>query len=113
MDDEVKPEHTRRTITFTHRQAGGITLAGVALALAPYLKETFITRSEGEKVAMELTYMRKEITEMKESVDKFPDKVDTSIKSVMKQVQRDLDRNEKRVENLEIYAYKSRRNASY
>lgn len=96
-------EKTRRTVTLTHKQLASTGLIGLVVALAPYLKETFLTREDGAKLTIEMTYVRQDIADLKTTVEKMPDKIDALLKQSAKQVQRDVDRNERRVENLEAY----------
>lgn len=104
---EETPE--RKTVSLTHRQIGTTGLIGLAVALAPYLKETFVTREDGARVAQELQYVKQTVADLKVSIDKLPEQVDVLMKENMKQVRRDSDRLEKRVENLEVYAFRNKR----
>lgn len=113
MSDEKPESHVRKTVSLTHKQIGVTGLVGLAVALAPYLKETFMSRAEGEKVAIEIEYMRRDISALKLSVDDVPNKVGEQIRSMQRQINKDADRHEKRIENLEMYAFKTRKQNNY
>jgi hypothetical protein len=100
-DDTDVAAKTKRTVTLSHRQIGATGLIGLAVALAPYLKETFVTREEGAQVAIQLEYMRKDITEIKISQDKNTERIVSEIRESDRRTEKNADRIETRVDNLE------------
>jgi len=108
-----QPEKIRKTISFTHKQLGITTIAGLAIALAPYFEKTFVSRADGDKLVLQMQYLTEKVAIVDAKVEKIPDRIELLLKESSKQVSRDLDRNEKRIENLELYAYKTRRANSY
>ncbi len=99
MDGEEKK---RKTLSFTHRQVGGVGLVGLVVALMPYLKETFVTRDEQRLAAIEIQYMRKDLQDLKESIESSTIKVLDQIKESEKRTVKNEDRLERRIENVEV-----------
>jgi len=91
----------RKTVSLTHRQIGVTGLIGLAVALAPYLKETFITREEGAQVSVQIEYMRKDIAEIKENQERNTDRILMGIKDSERRTEKNADRLELRVDSLE------------
>jgi hypothetical protein len=100
-DDTDVANKTRKTVTLSHRQIGATGLIGLAVALAPYLKETFVTREEGAQVAIQLEYMRKDLTELKTTVTYSRDIILEQIKESEARTNRTDDRLEHRIDGLE------------
>lgn len=101
MADDTDVTKTRKTISLTHRQIGATGLIGLAVALAPYLKETFVTREEASQVALQIEYMRKDITELKTTVTFSRDIILEQIKESEARTNHTDDRLEKRIDGLE------------
>ena len=102
MDGE-KPseEKQRKTISLTHRQIGATGLIGLAVALAPYLKETFVTKQEGQIVSMQIEYIRKDIAEIKTSLATNTTKIIDEMKDSEKRTGKTDERLERRIDALE------------
>ena len=97
-DGDVK---IRKTVSLTHRQIGATGLIGLAVALAPYLKETFITREEGAQVSVQIEYMRKDIAELKYNQERNTDRILVEIKESEKRTVKNEDRLENRLDRME------------
>lgn len=106
-DSEAK---IRKTVSLTHRQIGATGLIGLAVALAPYLKETFITREEGAQVSVQIEYMRKDIAEVKYNQERNTDRILAEIKDSEKRTVKNEDRLEIRIDRMEasMRPYKNR-----
>ncbi len=100
MDDKPE-EKQRKTISISHRAAGGIGLTGLAIALAPYFEKTFITKQEGAVMAVQVEYIRKDITEVKSMLDSNTQRILNEIKDSDKRTVRNEDRIERRVDMVE------------
>ncbi len=103
MSEEISSAQ-RKTVSLTHRQVGITGLIGLAVALAPYLKESFVTKQEGALVALQIEYMRKDISDLKAAVDSNSAKIMEQMKDSEKRTVKNEERLERRIDNLEIAA---------
>ncbi len=94
-------EKVRKTISLTHRQIGATGLLGLAVALAPYLKETFVTKGEGQVLAVQVEYLRKDVAEIKTMIDSNTQRILEEVKDADKRTAKNMDRLERRVDYLE------------
>ncbi len=101
MDLPSDKEKVRKTVSLTHRQIGATGLIGLAVALAPYLKETFVTRDEQKVVAVQMEQMSKELAELRVSVDANTIRILDQIKESERRTGKNEDRLERRVDGLE------------
>ncbi len=101
MDNSVDEEKIRKTVSLTHRQIGATGLIGLAVALAPYLKESFVTRDEQKIVAVQMEYLRKDISKMGEQIDSNTQRILEEIKESDKRTVKNEDRLEHRIDVLE------------
>ncbi len=95
-------EKVRKTVSLTHKQLGATGLLGLAVALAPYLKETFVTRSEGVLVATQIEYMRKDIVSLQATVESSAVEIKNQIKESERRTGKTEERLERRIDNLEV-----------
>lgn len=115
MSDERQPpaddSHQRKTVSFTHKQLGWGGGIIAALGLVAQLKGTFITREEGMSQTQQLSDIRLQIVTLKTDVtariDRMADKIVDRIKETEERSVRNVDRLEKRVDNLEIVSHSS------
>lgn len=102
----------RRTITLTTRQAAGTGLVGLAVALTPYLKETFVTQNENQAQMERLASLEiraagieKAVVNTKadlsEKIDGQTDQIIQRVREMYEVVKTNSDRNERRIERLE------------
>lgn len=102
----------RKTITLTTKQVGITGLTGLAVALAPYLKETFVTRVESQGQIERLNNLEEKLVSVEKTVvnskSDLSEKIDSQTQQIldrMKDMQdlalRNSDRNERRIERLE------------
>ncbi len=95
------PERIRKTISLTHRQIGATGLIGLAVALAPYLKETFLTKEDGKLVAYQIESMRSEIKDLSGALDTNTNRILKEISESEKRTVKNTDRVEGRVDAIE------------
>ncbi len=103
MAEEVKPsaEAIRKTVSLTHRQLGVTGLIGLAVAITPYLKEAFVTKQEGAVMAVQVEYIRKDVTEIKTMLDANTQRILEEVKESDKRTVKNEDRLEHRIDILE------------
>lgn len=107
MADEEK---VRKTVSLTHRQIGATGLIGLAVALAPYLKETFVTRGEQAEMTVQMEYMRRDIAEIKTLIDSKSSNIIEQIREYDKRTVKTEDRLERRIDTLEAAIRPKQRN---
>ncbi len=102
MANEGDSSQIRKTVSLTHRQIGATGLVALAVGLAPYLKESFVTKQDGAMVAAQVEYLRKDVADLKEVVVAQGKNVIEAVDKSEKRTVKNEDRLERRIENLEI-----------
>lgn len=137
MAEEVPAKETRKTVTMSHKQLGvGGTILATIIGLSQFneIKQIFWTREEGQAAVTSLTEVKetltakvdelkvsqeKGITEVKElmiaqdkeNLDRLRrsnDLIREYIKEVDQRAEHSIDNTVRRIENLEMYAYKQK-----
>ncbi len=104
MADEIESPLTRKTLTFTHKQAAfsAASIAAFAAVLVGPLSQVFQTKLDAAKVTTTQEVQANQILELKvainESKREILDKITDSVKNIANQV----DKHETRIVNLEF-----------
>lgn len=108
MADEEKPvdlSHTRKTVSFTHRQLGWSGGILGALAIVSQLKGAFITREEGNATVQRVTTTEAAIiamkTELNSTIEKSTSRIIDQIKESESRSSRNADRQERRLDRMD------------
>lgn len=97
----AEDEKIRKTVSLTHRQIGATGLIGLAVALTPYLKETFVTRGEQAEMTVQMEYMRRDIAEIKILIDSKSNNIIDQLKEYDHREAKTDERLERRIDSLE------------